>query len=170
MNFDAITSAAVKGVRALVVSAINKIDAVATKVDASRTELAAARDNINTATATAVTNARDNINANTNAARDNVKNHVSTVVTNMGSGIKSVQRGVAVMQWSNVLNVTIAAVNMSKAELRLLGAPLAQNGNGGLKVAAAQLTSSTNIRIEGPPDNTGEGWWINVSWELTEWQ
>lgn len=72
----------------------------------------------------------------------------------VGSGIKSIQRGVSSVS-SGVNNITISAVATGKAELRLLGFA------SGVSTAQIALTSATNIQITSGTSGT-------VSWELTE--
>lgn len=71
----------------------------------------------------------------------------------VGSGIKSIQRGVSSVS-AGVNNITISAVTTGKTELRWLG-------HSGPTSSQITLTSATNIQIT----VSGSG---TVSWELTE--
>lgn len=74
------------------------------------------------------------------------------------SGIKSIQRGVIVMS-ALTGTATVAAVNVAKAELRVLGW---DNSTQGVRIA---LTNSTTITAT----IVSSAGTTNVSWELTEW-
>lgn len=82
-----------------------------------------------------------------------------------GGSIKSVQRGVIALSGSSAsATAAIAAVNTSKAELRLLGSTYSGTAGGEMMVSVA-LTNSTTVtanRVVGAAFNA------NVSWELTE--
>lgn len=82
-----------------------------------------------------------------------------------GTGIKSIQRGVISISSSNLTaTVTVSAVNMSKAELRILGGKVTDIG----QMPMAVLDSSTTITAS--RGGTGGGFTSTVSWELTEWK
>lgn len=77
----------------------------------------------------------------------------TSLASRLGSGIKSIQRGVASPTGGTPLAVTITAVNTAKTELRLLGSASTN--------AYIQLTNSTTITVT-------SGSTQSVSWELTE--
>lgn len=82
-----------------------------------------------------------------------------------GQGIKSVQRGVLTMIGS--MDVAISAVNMNKAELRLVG--WRPGSNSQLDTAAIPiiyLSTGSTVRVE----RGGSSGYVIVSWELTEWK
>lgn len=80
-----------------------------------------------------------------------------------GKGIKSIQRGVITINSSYQAAVTITAVDMSKAELRVTGF----NANAVADVPRVSLTAANTITAA---RNTNSTVVSNIGWELTEWK
>ena len=71
-----------------------------------------------------------------------------------GSGVKTVQRGLAAVTGGTPLGVTVTAVVTAKSELRLLG-------QSAVAAAYIQLTNTTTVTVTSASTQS-------VSWELTE--
>ncbi len=80
------------------------------------------------------------------------------------SPIKSIQRGVVAMGSSAAVDVTVSAVNMSKAMINLLGVRVADATLDKVNFTIS-LTTSTNINFQRYVP--GSSAW--VSWELIEY-
>lgn len=82
------------------------------------------------------------------------------------SKIKSIQRGVFSANNSNVVNVTVASVDMSKTVINFAGCHLSVVGVSNHDNAVSiVLTSSTNLKFE----KAGTANYARVSWELVEY-
>lgn len=80
-----------------------------------------------------------------------------------GKGIKSIQRGVINMAGSTTATVTITAVDMSKAELRVTGYRV----SGFDMFPTVVLTATNTITATRGNSTTANSY---VAWELTEWK
>lgn len=92
---------------------------------------------------------------------------MSTTSQFLGSGVKSIQRGIAVMNTSDTsITVTITSVSTSKTELRLLGVRHVSGGvtDTALSAVNISLTNATTITCQ----RGATGAEVRVSWELTE--
>jgi len=92
-------------------------------------------------------------------------------VQTTASGVKSIQRGVGTITFSQTLDIPITAVVMARTELRLLGTRATATADVTSAIVGAfvyiQLTSTTNIRAFRYPGNQTNT--CEVSWELTEY-
>ncbi|MNV08489.1 hypothetical protein D3C71_989550 [compost metagenome] len=79
-----------------------------------------------------------------------------------GQGIKSIQRGVVQIAGTTT-TVTITAVDMSKAELRVNGFRVASLN----MLPTVALTANNTITATRGDASGSVGW---VAWELTEWK
>lgn len=90
------------------------------------------------------------------------------LLSSLGSGgIKSIQRGTAVVNASSTLNITVSAVNMSKSMLlidkhQIIGGGSTASTGG----TVASLTSTTNIEMA---NNSAAGA-IQFAWQLVEFR
>ena len=82
-----------------------------------------------------------------------------------GTTIRSIQRGVILMNGTTTATATISAVTTSKTELRLLGFRPQSTNQIDATLGILQLTNSTTITAT--RDTTSGS--TNISWELTEW-
>lgn len=108
----------------------------------------------------------DTLKADVATARQEI---AAVQTTAAGSVVKSVQRGVIVLSVNDsVKAATISAVDMNKAELRLLGVyqsdPNASNG-----WAALELTNATTVQARRNSAGGQVGYQVFVSFELTEY-
>lgn len=149
----------------------DNVTQIGTQTTSITTAITAARDAINantdtdtTAVTTAVNAARDAVNTNTDT-----KTGAVTTAVNAKGVVKSVQRG-TVSPWQgnistvNLVNVTIAAVNMSKSVVNLAG----HTSFGGNSAASAKLTTATNIEFKGWVGGNS-GHLTEVQWEVVEY-
>ena len=95
-----------------------------------------------------------------------VNAQAAAVITAIGgTGIKSVQRGVvSITANATSTTVTVSAVNMGKAQLRMLGAKNTE----AVFMPMIELSSSTTITVSRQGGAAGSS--TTVSWELTEWK
>ena len=84
-----------------------------------------------------------------------------------GGGIKSIQRGTAVVNASTTLNITVSAVDMGKSMLlidkhQIIGGGSTASTGG----TVAALTSTTNIQVV----NSSAAGDVLFSWQLVEYR
>lgn len=90
------------------------------------------------------------------------------LLSSLGSGgIKSIQRGTAVVNASTTLNITVSAVDMGKSMLLIDKHQIIGGGStpytGG---TVAALTSTTNIQVA----NSSAAGDVLFSWQLVEYR